>query len=145
MRIRRCPEYRPAMYEHELWKAVGTGDEQTVRIALQAGRDVNQRFTLGGWTALHVASKNGQTGVVKLLIQHGADLTVRSKGDRTALHVASGNGQAEVVKLLIQHGADVEARDEGDRTALHVASRNGQAGVVKLLIQHGADVEARDE
>ncbi|KAI8503856.1 Unconventional myosin-XVI [Branchiostoma belcheri] len=99
----------------------------------------------GGWTALHVASKNGQTGVVKLLIQHGADLTVRSKGDRTALHVASGNGQAGVVKLLIQHGADVEARDEGDRTALHVASRNGQAGVVKLLIQHGADVEARDE
>ncbi|KAI8513299.1 Unconventional myosin-XVI [Branchiostoma belcheri] len=134
---------------YEFERAVGRGDVQTVRRELQAGRDVNQRikwiWPWDGGTALHLASMNGKTGVVELLIQHGAEVGARDKVGGTALHWASGNGQAGVVKLLIQHGADVGARDEGDRTALHWASVNGHTGVVKLLIQHGADVQARDE
>ncbi|KAI8514579.1 Unconventional myosin-XVI [Branchiostoma belcheri] len=145
----------------EFRRAVGEGDVQTVRRGLQAGRDVNQRFpwladrtalhvaswhgqTIDDRTALHWASVNGHTGVVKLLIQHGADVGARDKYDRTALHRTSDYGQTGVVELLIQHGADVGARDENGRTALHWASVNGHTGVVKLVIQHGADVEARD-
>ncbi|KAI8514582.1 Unconventional myosin-XVI [Branchiostoma belcheri] len=138
------------MDEDEFLSAVERGDVQTVRRGLQAGRDVNQRFTWRlftqyGKTALHVASENGRTGVVKLLIQHGADVGARDKNGRTALHVASVNGQTGVVELLIQHGADVGARDEYTWTALHRASGQGQTGVVELLIQHGADVGARDQ
>ncbi|KAI8514586.1 Unconventional myosin-XVI [Branchiostoma belcheri] len=133
----------------EFRRAVEEGDVQTVRRGLLAGRDVNQRFTWRWpWdnrTALHVASVNGKTGVVKLLIQHGADVEARNEADRTALHWASGQGQTGVVKLLIQHGADLEARDNDDRTALHWASRNGYTRIVELLIQHGADVGARDK
>ncbi|KAI8513302.1 Unconventional myosin-XVI [Branchiostoma belcheri] len=136
------------MDDREFRRAVEEGDVQTVRRGLHAGRDVNQRFPwLDGGTALHLASVNGKTGVVELLIQHGADVGARDKNDRTALHETSRNGQTGVVELLIQHGADVGARDKDGRTALHVhvASVNGQTGVVELLIQHGADVGARDE
>ncbi|KAI8498599.1 Unconventional myosin-XVI [Branchiostoma belcheri] len=134
------------MDDREFWRAVERGDVQTVRRGLLAGRDVNKRFPAsGGWTALHVASWYGQTGVLELLIQHGADIEAREKlGDRTALHLASDSGQTGVVELLIQHGADLEGRDKFGRTALHLASWNGQTGVVELLIQHGADLGARD-
>ncbi|KAI8514592.1 Unconventional myosin-XVI [Branchiostoma belcheri] len=133
------------MGDREFWRAVREGDVQTVRRELQAGRDVNQGSNGDDMTALHVASWYGQTGVVKLLIQHGADVGARDEDGETALHWASRNGQTGVVKLLIQHGADVGARDKYGRTALHLASLYGQTGVAELLIQHGADVRASNE
>ncbi|KAI8497126.1 Unconventional myosin-XVI [Branchiostoma belcheri] len=135
------------MDEDEFRTAVEKGEVETVRRELQAGRDVNLRFTRtwpwDGGTALHLASRNGQTGVVELLIQHGADVGARDLNGRTAIHVASEDGQTGVVELLIQHGADLEARDKYDKTALRWASESGRTGVVELLIQHGADLEAR--
>ncbi|KAI8514584.1 Unconventional myosin-XVI [Branchiostoma belcheri] len=134
------------MKDDEFLSALGRGDVQTMRRELQAGRDVNQRFPwLYGETALHWASRYGQTGVVKLLIQHGADVGARDIDGGTALHLAIRNGHTRIVELLIQHGADVTARDKDDMTALHWASRNGHTGVVELLVQHGADVGARDK
>ncbi|XP_078661470.1 uncharacterized protein LOC144905609 [Branchiostoma floridae x Branchiostoma belcheri] len=136
------------MREDEFMSAVTGGDVETVRRELQAGRDVNGRFTYwlsDGRNALHLASGNGQTGVVKLLIQHGADVGARDWYSRTALHLASEDGQTGVVELLIQHGADLEARSRNGRTALHWASQHGQTGIVELLIQHGADVTARNK
>ncbi|XP_078699981.1 uncharacterized protein LOC144926827 [Branchiostoma floridae x Branchiostoma belcheri] len=53
----------------------------------------------------------GHTGVVELLIQHGADLEARDRNGQTALHRASRDGHTGVVELLIQHGADLEAMD----------------------------------
>ncbi|XP_078661472.1 2-5A-dependent ribonuclease-like [Branchiostoma floridae x Branchiostoma belcheri] len=98
----------------EFLSAVEKGDVQTVRRGLQAGRDVNLRFTRtwNDWTALHVASQNGRTGIVKLLIQHGADVEARDEFGRTALHLASEYGHTGIVELLIQHGADVTAKDK---------------------------------
>ncbi|KAI8496903.1 hypothetical protein Bbelb_255580 [Branchiostoma belcheri] len=99
------------MDEAEFRRAMERGDVQTVRRGLQAGRDVNQRMPWGGGTALDWASWHGQTGVVELLIQHGADMEARNSYGETALHVASRRRQTGVVELLIQHGADVEAND----------------------------------
>ncbi|KAI8497124.1 hypothetical protein Bbelb_250730 [Branchiostoma belcheri] len=98
-----------------------------------------------GGTALHLASEDGHTRVVKLLIQHGADVGAKDKYGQTALHLASRHGRTWVVEMLIQHGADVKARNNHGRTALHLASGAGQTGVVELLIKHGADVGARDK
>ncbi|KAI8498597.1 Unconventional myosin-XVI [Branchiostoma belcheri] len=136
------------MDEDEFRTAVERGDVQTVRRGLQAGRDVNQSFPGSSWygrTALHLASWNGQTGVVELLIQHGANLEARDKNGWTTLHLACRYGHTGIVELLIQHGADMEARTKLGSTALHLASGYGQTGVVELLIQHGADIEARDK
>ncbi|KAH9056537.1 hypothetical protein EDB87DRAFT_1687340 [Lactarius vividus] len=63
----------------------------------------------------------GNANYVKLLIEHGADVTTRDGSHRTPLHLASSwddiYGQylkpyknyikAEIVQLLIEHGADV--------------------------------------
>ena len=73
---------------------------------------------------------------VRLLIEHGADVTAQAVAYSTPLHLASSSGSAETVKLLIEHGADVTARDGNHRTPLHLASSRVSAETVRLLIQH---------
>lgn len=59
---------------------------------------------------------------VRLLIEHGADVTAQDEACVTPLHLASSKGSVETVQLLIENGADVAARDARNRTPLHLAS-----------------------
>jgi ankyrin repeat protein len=51
-------------------------------------------------TALHRSACNGHLAVTKLLLEGGADPTLRAKDGRTALDYARSNGRSEVVALL---------------------------------------------
>ena len=81
---------------------------------------------------------------VKLLVDHGADVTALDITHSTPLHVASSSGNLEVLRILVEGGADVNAQNETHLTPLHIASLEGNAETVQLLIEHGADVTARD-
>ena len=59
---------------------------------------------------------------VRVLIEHGADVTMQNGAHSTPLHLASSKGNTETVRLLLQHGADVVTQDENNRTPLHLAS-----------------------
>ena len=84
------------------------------------------------------------TDAVRVLLENGADVTVRDATHSMPLHLASSEGSPEIVRLLIEHGADVTARDNTHSTPLHLASKKGSAENARLLIKHGADVDALD-
>ena len=76
----------------------------------------------------HVLDVNGQDGltdsnadIVKLLIDHGADVAAQDETRSTPLHLAAYCGSTETVLLLIDNSADVTARDRRNRTPLHLA------------------------
>jgi len=105
-----------------------------------------QNHRWSGWTVLQLASKTGQTEIIKLLLEYKADVNANPGGNngRTAVQAASGGGHLEVVKLLLEHGADVNANPARlhGRTALQAASEGGHLEVVKLLLEQRADVNA---
>jgi ankyrin repeat protein len=80
-----------------------------------------------------------RTETVRLLIEHGADVSAQDKTYSTPLHLAASDVSAETVRLLIEHGADVAAKDEGHRTPLHLASSWVSVTTTSLLILHWAD------
>ena len=59
---------------------------------------------------------------MRLLIEHGADVTMQDGTHSTPLHLASSRGSTETVRILLQNGADVATQDENNRTPLHMAS-----------------------
>jgi hypothetical protein len=65
------------------------------------GADVNLQSTSGGFTPLIYASAVGHEGLVRLLLERGADVTLRRSG-RTALYDAKNDA---VKALLRAHGA----------------------------------------
>jgi ankyrin repeat protein len=58
-----------------------------------------------GWTALTIASWNGDKEMVKLLIENGADMSMKNKYGKTALMLALEGEHKEVVELLKSYGA----------------------------------------
>jgi len=88
--------------------------------------DTNAQESKGGQTALMWAAAGRHPQLLKLLVEHGADVHARSKGDFTALLFAAQQGDVESGRALLEAGADVNESRKKDRlTVLMVAAAGG--------------------
>ena len=84
-------------------------DADKARLLLEAGANPNVRPD-DGRTALIIASSQlGSSAIVKLLLDHGANVSAVTANRTTALRLAAGTGDGEVMRLLIDHGANLTA------------------------------------
>ena len=84
------------------------------------------------------------TGIVRLLIKHGANVNEPSLNGRnyynTPLMIASWGGNLELVKVLVENGACINQVDKGNGfTALIKAVFKNQPHIVKFLLKCHAD------
>ena len=129
-RLRRTPLHLACMNGH--LKLAGVLIEHGVD-------DVNAKDQRGE-TALHMGCQNfyfeTQMGLVKLLIEHGADVKVKDDEGLTPLHRACENGgYVEVVKHLLGRGADVSLEAKDGRKPLEIASEGNHLDVVWFLVR----------
>ena len=100
-------------------------------------------------TPLQIAAHKGNETVVRLLLDHGANVDQRSVHAST-LDYAVEEGHESVVRLLLERGAKVtiEAANPyyGLRglSTLVLAARVGHAGITKLVIENGVFPKPRD-
>ena len=73
--------------------------------------------------------------IVRLLIEHGADVIAQDESHVTPLHLASLSWIPEIVGLLLERGACATAKDKRCRTPLHLASSSVSATVVALVLE----------
>jgi ankyrin repeat protein len=148
---------------------------QIERLLLEHGAETNARLktptlirahtpgdpVLGeGATALMRAAKHGDYRSMQILLDHGADVSLKQKNGTTALMLASGLGRGQsafsedvgtesdlfkAVQLAVMHGADVTLVHDSGNTALHYAAQSGLNSVVTLLAEHGAPLDAKDK
>jgi hypothetical protein len=93
---------------------------------------------------LYYASYIGLEAVVRVLLEHKAEVDAKDRYGRMALHGAAARGREAVVRVLLEYKADVDAKDRYGRTALLWAANRGHGVVVRLLLEHKADVGAKD-
>lgn len=92
---------------------------------------------------LFVAAGGNLPAIVRLLVEHGAD--VNAKGERqSVLHLLCSHGDVENIKLVLDKGVNVHAKDFRGATALHYACGAGNFEIIKLLLAKGAKVNAQD-
>lgn len=97
-------------------------------------------------TPLYYSSYCGLLGLVRTLLERGADLEARGGLFTTPLNAAAYTNCTAVAYLLIQNRADVNVMDESltRSTPLHRASGNGNEELARLLLQSGAEVGSED-
>lgn len=81
--------------------------------------------------------------VIKVLVEHGADIRAANVSGSTVLHHFAGL-DVEIVRYLLAKGADIQARDNAGRTPLFRAATFTDKSMIELMLAHGADPEVRD-
>jgi tankyrase len=99
-----------------------------------------------GWTPLHLAAHYGNLDIVKLLLDHGADIEAVSRNAiaNTPISAAAWGNHLEIVGCLLDHGANVNAINRWGATALHRAVDANRKPLAELLLTRGADPTIRD-
>ncbi|XP_054535691.1 POTE ankyrin domain family member G [Pan troglodytes] len=96
-------------------------------------------------TALHLASANGNSEVVKLLLDRQCQLNVLDNKKRTALIKAVQCQEDECALMLLEHGTDPNIPDEYGNTTLHYAIYNEDKLMAKALLLYGANIESKNK
>lgn len=73
---------------------------EIVRLLIARGCPVDGRGSPAGHTPLHEAAFNGDLALVRLLLERGADRSVRTGEGETALEIAVKHGRHEAARLL---------------------------------------------
>jgi ankyrin repeat protein len=132
------PDAALATGEPPLMIAARTGSVEAMKALVARGADVNARGTERRQTALMWAAAERQSGVVRLLLEIGADANARSSTGHTALLFAARNGDRSTTELLLAAGADIdEAADDGV-TPLLMATLRAHIDYAAFLLERGA-------
>ena len=102
-------EHGAEMHNTSAWKfARYYGRVGVVEFLLNHGAKINELpdndHIYGGGNALHTAAGRGTEDVVALLIDRGADPSLKNSLGKTALELAEGNGHSSVASLLRRAG-----------------------------------------
>jgi ankyrin repeat protein len=85
-----------------LYEACSVGDANSAAVLLRLGADINDDEDVFGHTALHAAIAVKSLPTVKVLIDAGADLTLRDKSGQSALHQSIVVGQFQIFECIIE-------------------------------------------
>lgn len=77
---------------------------------ISRGVDVNSRST-DGYTALHLAAREGHGQVVRLLLKNGADANVKNRNGETPLTLAQARAHQQIVDMLLAYSASDKRHD----------------------------------
>jgi ankyrin repeat protein len=125
--------------------------EELITMTATAGLDVgamlNLQDTKKGLTALNRAAWRGQLACVRLILDHGADATLKDMEGNTALMLAamqwkmSGEATFEKIVLLLIE----KDHEKVDPELAAIAASNGSVSVLEKLYRVGANVNRADE
>ncbi|MBI5820124.1 MAG: ankyrin repeat domain-containing protein [Verrucomicrobia bacterium] len=155
--LRECGAISGAGAIHD---AVGRGDMARVKELLSSQPALVNEKDSSGWSPVHQTLNRNQQEMLRLLLDHKADVNARTPQGETALHFAITRGGSgynskskeardagikETIALLLAHGADINARDNQGDTPLHRAAGRINKDLVELLLANKADVNAKDK
>lgn len=88
------------------------------------GIDINYAAE-DGWTSLHFACLNGNTELLKLLLEKNANSEAVTSMRYTALHIGAQMGHLRILEALISSRVKMNSQDALGNTPLHYACQKG--------------------
>jgi ankyrin repeat protein len=138
-----------------LARGANTNARLTKSLPGKSGMDSGDTTLDEGATPLMRAARSGDAPVMRLLLEKGADPTVKTKDGNTALLFAAGVGyrdkntrgteaQAiEAVQVCLDKGMDINETNPRGESAVHGAAGRGADSIVQFLVDHGAKLDVK--
>jgi ankyrin repeat protein len=109
----------------------------------QPTEDANWKTQIGE-TLLNIAAAQGNTRIVSILLEYGADPAAVDYLENTALHIAAENGYTDMARRLIEKGAPADQMNIMGTTPIMAAAQNQHEALAELFAEQGADAERRN-
>ena len=86
-----------------------------------------------GRTALHVAAYQGNTRILKYLLEHSADVNAVDNEGKTPIFSGAYDGNLKTIKMLCEYGANLLLKDNDNLTVLEYAVSRKEFETAKFL------------
>jgi ankyrin repeat protein len=155
----------------ESYRVLPSNMPELVKALLAHGANPNARIThfypLGpdaptagraGETPFFLAALSGDAGIMRILVNNGADPRLAAQRNTTTLMAAVGGARGvtrdatikrlgdplEAVKVMVELGVDLNETNGAGQTAMHYAAFMGEDEVIQFLTDNGAKVDVVD-
>ena len=117
-----------------LMTAVSNRDIEAIKYYTKSITSEINKKNYGGATALHLACRNGDVEIARILLENGAEINVADNEGWTPLMRAALASNSEIVELLLNRGATTEDLNSyGETAVLHAVSSGCGDCVVSIL------------
>ncbi|TNN68989.1 Uveal autoantigen with coiled-coil domains and ankyrin repeats [Liparis tanakae] len=116
----------------------------TVQLEMWTYKEEQLYMMLDGRTPLVLATQMCHPRICQLLLERGADITIRDKQNKTALILGCEYGCKDAVEVLLKSGTDVKAVDGLGHDAFHYARLSKNLELVSLVKSY-LDKATRDK
>ncbi|XP_067653128.1 serine/threonine-protein phosphatase 6 regulatory ankyrin repeat subunit A-like [Haliotis asinina] len=97
-------------------------------------------------TPLLLAAYHGNSDVLELLIEKGANALAVNRKSRNSLHLSCTGGHVDAAKYVLnQTSVDINSKDCEEMTPVMLAASHGKSEVFDMLIKKGADLSVIDK
>ena len=147
--------------DYDIFEAIKNHSLKRVMELIEDGEDINQNdrdftmysefidshYIIESATPLIFAIFYRDLGIMKYLLDNGADPYIKNENGRNSFLWACGVGNVDVIKMLVEFDSDlVDSQDRFDANGLHIAARNDNVEVFEYLINDlSIDVNSTNE
>ena len=124
--------------------AVSMQNASLVQFFIELGINPNTRDKYGA-TPLVNASMYGNIDSVIILLEHNADISIKTNDKNSALHAAARFGFPKIAQILLKVGLSPNDQDVTGATPLIFAILGGHTAIVELFIKNKANVNHTDK
>ncbi|XP_056132819.1 cyclin-dependent kinase 4 inhibitor C [Lampris incognitus] len=117
-------------------QVVKLGSPAVAEALLHAGADPNVRDPALSLTVTHDAARDGFADMVRVLLDHGADVNLEDDGGNLPLHVAAREGHDDVVGMLIGRTTNPGRPNAHGHTPYDLARSYGRTAATQRIAQY---------
>ena len=128
-----------------LFSTIQSGNVSHLKAQIERNPDLVNTKDARGFTPLIFAAYFNKETIVKVLVEHNAEINAKDAAGNTALIGVSFKGDTAIAKLLIKNGANINAQNRQGTTPLMYAAMYNQEQIIKILLDNNAVKTIKDE
>lgn len=128
----------PTPQKPPLFIAAESSELQSLQLLLALGADPDQSYQ--SKRLLHEAVSSKNLNLARLLLEGGADASIKNRYDATPLSISIHQKEPDMTLLLLKHGADASITDHQGNNLLHTAVNENKPLLLKQLLKYKAPV-----